>query len=52
LAAQSVFCHRTGGGWSGFIEETLHAGDAMIIIGRVQSLPPSLREKVGRQQML
>ena len=37
---------------SGFIEEKLHAGDAVIIIGRVHSLPPALRSEVDRQEMV
>ena len=37
---------------SGFIEEKLPAGDAVIIIGRVHSLPPSLRGEVDRQEMI
>jgi K+/H+ antiporter YhaU regulatory subunit KhtT len=36
---------------SGFIEEKLQAGDSVIIIGRVQSLPAALREQVDRQEM-
>jgi voltage-gated potassium channel len=36
---------------SGFIEEKLQAGDSVIIIGRVHSLPPALREQVDRQEM-
>jgi voltage-gated potassium channel len=37
---------------SGFIEETLRAGDSLIIIGRVQSLPPALREAVDRKELI
>jgi voltage-gated potassium channel len=37
---------------SGFLEEELHPGDAVIIIGRVQSLPPNLREEVDREELL
>jgi voltage-gated potassium channel len=36
---------------SGFIEEKLREGDAVIIIGRVHSLPPSLREEVDREEL-
>ena len=36
---------------SGFLEERLAAGDAVIIIGRVLSLPPALREEVDRQDI-
>jgi voltage-gated potassium channel len=36
---------------AGFIEEKLQAGDSVIIIGRVQSLPAALREQVDRQEM-
>jgi len=36
---------------SGFLEEKLQAGDSVIIIGRVHSLPPALREQVDRQEM-
>jgi voltage-gated potassium channel len=36
---------------SGFLEEKLRAGDSIIIIGRVHSLPPALREQVDRQEM-
>lgn len=34
---------------SGFLEEKLHEGDSVIIIGRVQSLPPALRGEVDRE---
>ena len=37
---------------SGFIEEKLHAGDALIIIGRVLSLPAALRNKVDQEKMI
>ena len=37
---------------SGFNEEKLQAGDSVIIIGRVQSLPTALREQVDRQEMI
>jgi voltage-gated potassium channel len=37
---------------SGFIEEKLQAGDSVIIIGRVHSLPPGLRAEVDRQEMI
>ena len=37
---------------SGFIEEVLHEGDAVIIIGRVNALPPSLRGEVDREELL
>lgn len=37
---------------SGFIEEKLQAGDAVIIIGRVHSLPPALQGKVDREEMV
>ena len=37
---------------SGFLEEKLHEGDAVIIIGRVQSLPPALKEEVNREGLL
>jgi K+/H+ antiporter YhaU regulatory subunit KhtT len=36
---------------SGFLEEKLRAGDSVIIIGRVQSLPAALRGEVERQDM-
>src|SRR5277367_1226539 len=36
---------------SGFLEEKLQAGDSVIIIGRVHSLPPALRDEVDRQEM-
>jgi voltage-gated potassium channel len=36
---------------SGFIEENLQAGDSVIIIGRVHSLPPALRGEVDREEM-
>jgi voltage-gated potassium channel len=36
---------------SGFIDERLHSGDAVIIIGRVHSLPPALHGEVERQEM-
>ena len=36
---------------SGFLEEKLQAGDSVIIIGRVQSLPSALRGEVDRQDM-
>jgi voltage-gated potassium channel len=37
---------------SGFLEEKLSEGDAVIIIGRVQSLPPALRAEVDREELL
>jgi voltage-gated potassium channel len=37
---------------SGFLEEKLREGDAVIIIGRVQSLPPALRGEVDREELL
>ncbi|MEO6739971.1 MAG: NAD-binding protein [Chthoniobacteraceae bacterium] len=37
---------------SGFIEEVLHEGDSVIIIGRVNALPPSLRGEVDREELL
>jgi voltage-gated potassium channel len=36
---------------SGFIDERLQAGDAVIIIGRIHSLPPVLQGEVDRQKM-
>jgi K+/H+ antiporter YhaU regulatory subunit KhtT len=36
---------------SGFLEEKLQTGDSVIIIGRVQSLPPGMRGEVDRQEM-
>lgn len=37
---------------SGFLEEKLHAGDAVIIIGRVHTLPPAIRGEVDREELL
>ncbi|MDB6172569.1 MAG: Voltage-gated potassium channel [Chthoniobacteraceae bacterium] len=37
---------------SGFAEEKLREGDAVIIIGRVHALPPSLRAEVEREELL
>ncbi len=37
---------------SGFLQEPLGKGDAVIIIGRVQALPPSLRSEVDREELL
>lgn len=37
---------------SGFLEEKLSGGDAVIIIGRVQSLPATLRGEVDREELL
>ncbi len=37
---------------SGFIEEKLHAGDSVIIIGRVHALPPALRGEVDREEIV
>jgi voltage-gated potassium channel len=37
---------------SGFIEEKLQAGDSVVIIGRVHSLPPSLVGEVDREELL
>jgi voltage-gated potassium channel len=37
---------------SGFLEEKLHAGDAVIIIGRVHALPPALRGEVDREEIV
>jgi voltage-gated potassium channel len=37
---------------SGFMEEELKAGDAVIIIGRVQSLPAALRSEVDREELI
>ena len=37
---------------SGFMEETLRAGDAVIIVGRTQSLPAALRAEVDREGLL
>jgi voltage-gated potassium channel len=37
---------------SGFLEEKLYEGDSVIIIGRVQSLPASLRGEVDREELL
>ncbi len=34
---------------SGFLEEKLHEGDAVIIIGRVHTLPPAIRNEVDRE---
>lgn len=36
---------------SGFLEEKLQEGDAVIIIGRVHALPPALRGEVDREEM-
>ena len=35
---------------SGFLEEKLQPGDAVIIIGRVHALPPALRGQVDRAE--
>jgi voltage-gated potassium channel len=37
---------------SGFLEEKLREGDAVIIIGRVQSLSPALLGEVDREELL
>ncbi len=37
---------------SGFMEETLREGDAVIIVGRTQSLPAALRGEVDREELL
>jgi voltage-gated potassium channel len=37
---------------SGFLEEKLHAGDSVVIIGRVNALPPSIRGEVDREELL
>jgi len=37
---------------SGFLEEKLHEGDAVIIIGRVHALPASIRGEVDREELL
>jgi len=37
---------------SGFMEEKLVAGDAVIIIGRVNALPAALRGEVDREELL
>jgi voltage-gated potassium channel len=36
---------------SGFIDEKLRADDALVIIGRVHSLPPALKGEVDRRKM-
>ena len=36
---------------SGFMEETLRAGDSVIIVGRTQSLPTALRAEVDREEL-
>jgi voltage-gated potassium channel len=37
---------------SGFLEEKLHTGDSVIIIGRVNALPPALRGEVDREEFI
>jgi voltage-gated potassium channel len=37
---------------SGFLEESLREGDAVIILGRMQVLPPLLRAEVEREELL
>jgi len=37
---------------SGFLEEPLREGDAVIIVGRTQSLPAALRGEVDREELL
>ncbi len=37
---------------SGFMEEKLHEGDAVIIIGRVHTLPPAIRGEVDREEIV
>jgi voltage-gated potassium channel len=37
---------------SGFLEEKLHEGDAVIIVGRTNSLPPALLGEVEREELL
>lgn len=37
---------------SGFMEEILHAGDAVIIVGRTNLLPAALRAEVDREELL
>lgn len=37
---------------SGFLEEKLHSGDSVIIIGRVNALPPALRGEVDREEFV
>jgi voltage-gated potassium channel len=37
---------------SGFLEEKLHSGDSVIIIGRVNALPPALRGEVDREEFI
>ncbi len=49
-----IALHRADGSIlrSGFIEEVLNAGDAVIIIGRVNALPLALRGEVDREELL
>jgi Trk K+ transport system NAD-binding subunit len=37
---------------SGFLEESLREGDAVIILGRTHVLPPLLRAEVEREELL
>ena len=37
---------------SGFMEEKLQPGDSIIIIGRVHSLPSTLKEEVDRAEVV
>ncbi len=37
---------------SGFLEEELHEGDAVIIIGRVHALPAAIRGEVDREEIV
>lgn len=49
-----IALHRADGSIlrSGFLEEKLHEGDSVIIVGRMQSLPPALRDEVDREELV